>query len=210
MHDGERFNAITHLIGTILAVVGTAVLVVLSARNGDAKDVVAMSVYGATLILLYLISTLYHSLKGQAKKVFHILDHCGIYLLIAGTYTPFALITLEGARGWWIFGIIWTLAAIGVFKDWRFHRRYRPVSYVLYLGMGWMIVFFWDAVVETLHASGIAWLIAGGIFYTAGLTFLGLSKRVRHTHGVWHICVMAGSLCHYVVMFFWVVPRGAA
>lgn len=209
MQDGERFNAITHLIGTILAIAGAAVLVVLAARNGGTGDVVALSIYGATLVLLYLISTLYHGLEGRAKHVFHILDHCGIYLLIAGTYTPFTLLVLGGEIGWWIFGIVWTLAAIGVFKDWKFHRRYRPISYVLYLGMGWLIVFFWDALVASMPTAGIIWLFTGGVFYTAGLTFLGLSRRVAHTHGVWHICVMAGSLCHYVIMVFYVVPRNA-
>jgi len=206
MHQGERFNSITHLVGTVFSVVGTIVLVVIAARHGSAMDVVAMSIYGTTLILLYLISTLYHSLKGKAKHVFHVLDHCGIYLLIAGTYTPFALLLLGGEQGWLIFTIVWTLAAIGVFKDWRFHRRYRPISYVLYIGMGWMIVFFWNALEASLPTPGIVWLFAGGVFYTAGLTFLGLSKRVAHTHGIWHICVMAGSLCHFIVMLLYVAP----
>ncbi len=205
MHQGERFNTITHLIGTILAVVGTAVLVALASRAEGSRHVVAMSIYGASLISLYLISTLYHVLSGRAKKIFHVMDHCGIYLLIAGTYTPFALLTLKGAWGWWIFGIVWTLAGVGVFKDSVFHRRYRWISYVLYLGMGWLALFAWEPLTKAMPRAGLVWIIAGGVFYTAGLTFLAMAKRVRHTHGVWHIFVMAGSVCHYIVMVRYVV-----
>lgn len=210
MHKGERFNAITHLLGTLLAIAGTVVLVVRASDAEGARPVVAVSIYGTTLILLYLISTLYHSFNGRVKKVFHVMDHCGIYLLIAGTYTPFALLSLKGSWGWWIFGVVWTLAGIGVFKDSVFHRRYRWISYVLYLSMGWLVVFAWEPLRNSLPDAAITWLIAGGIFYTAGLTFLAMAKRVAHTHGVWHICVMAGSVCHYVVMARWVVLSPAA
>lgn len=189
-----------------MAVVGTVVLIVLTASSGSAKHVTAMSIYGATLVLLYLISTLYHGLGGRAKHVFHILDHCGIYLLIAGTYTPFTMLVLGGEFGWWIFGIVWTLAAIGVFKDSVYHRRFRWISYVLYLGMGWLAVFAWEPLKAALPPTGIVLFFGGGVFYTAGLIFLALARRVAHTHGAWHICVMAGSICHYVVMVRWVVP----
>src|SRR5436190_19328603 len=130
MYEGERFNSITHLIGTILALIGTCVAVPLAAQRGGAMRIVAVSIYCAMLIVLYLSSTLYHSLRGKAKKVFHVFDHCAIYLLIAGTYTPLTLITLRGAWGWWLFGIVWTLAIAGVLKDTLLPGRYRPISVV--------------------------------------------------------------------------------
>src|SRR5512132_3652238 len=140
MYDGERFNAITHLVGSALAIVGTATLVTTAALSGGARRITAVAVYGGMLVLLYLSSTLYHSVRGPAKKVFHVFDHCAIYLLIGGTYTPFTLLTLRGPVGWWLFGIIWTLAAIGIIKDVLFRGRGRITSVVLYILMGWLVV----------------------------------------------------------------------
>src|SRR5436190_19120915 len=138
MYPGERFNAITHVVGTALAVAGTAVLIVVSS---GARRLTALSIYGAMMIAAYLSSTLYHSIRhGKAKQVFHVFDHCSIYLLIAGTYTPLTLTILRGAWGWWLFGIVWTLALLGVIKDVWFHGRYRAASIVLYLLMGWLVV----------------------------------------------------------------------
>src|SRR6185436_9843656 len=159
-----------------------------------------MSVYAAMLIILYLSSTLYHSLRGPAKKIFHVFDHCSIYLLIAGTYTPFTLVTLRGVWGWWLFGIIWALAAAGVAKDAFFHNRLRPVSVVLYVLMGWLVIVAFEPLKRAMPATGIAWLIGGGIVYTVGIAFFAMSKRVAHTHGVWHLCVIGGSVCHYVAV----------
>lgn len=202
MYRGERFNSITHLVGSVLAVVGTAALIVVAAVHGPvgARRFTALAVYGAMLVLLYLSSTLYHSFRGRAKKVFHVFDHCAIYLLIAGTYTPLTLVTLQGAWGWTLFGIVWGLAAAGVVKDIFLHGRYRAISIVLYLLMGWLVVVAFKPLRLALPAAGIWWLVAGGIVYTSGLVFYGLSRRVPHTHGVWHLCVLGGSACHYVAV----------
>src|SRR5438067_9838730 len=140
MVPGERFNSITHLVGAVLALIATSVAVTMAATRSDARTITAVAIYGTMLFLLYLSSTLYHSLRGKAKDVFRVFDHTSIYLLIAGTYTPFTLITLHGVWRWSIFGIVWTLALAGVLKDVFFHGRYRAASVVLYLLMGWLIV----------------------------------------------------------------------
>jgi hemolysin III len=205
MYRGELFNSITHLIGTVMAVIATAVLITTAVRNGaDTRQLLALSVYGAMMVVLYLSSTLYHSLRGRAKQVFHVFDHCAIYLLIAGTYTPFTLVTLRGVWGWTLFGIVWALAAAGVAKDVFLHGRYRAVSIVLYVVMGWLVVTAFGPLQKALPMDGIWWLVAGGIVYTAGVLFFALSKHVVHMHGVWHLCVMGGSVCHYVVVFRYV------
>src|SRR5882724_4233841 len=164
MYKGERFNSITHLVGSVLALVGTSVAVTLAARRGGATRIAAVSIYGAMLVLLYLSSTLYHSLRGRPKEIFHVFDHCSIYLLIAGTYTPLTLTILRGAWGWWLFGIVWTLALLGVIKDVWFHGRYRAVSVVLYLLMGWLLVVAaFGPLQRALPSPGIMLLAAGGI-----------------------------------------------
>ncbi len=205
MYRGERFNAITHLVGTVLALAGASVVITLAALRGGATRITAVAIYGAMLTMLYLSSTLYHSLRGRAKKVFHVFDHCAIYLLIAGTYTPFTLVTLHGKTGWWMFAVIWTLAIAGVVKDAAFHGRYRAASVVLYVLMGWIVVVAFTPLKLAMPPAGIAWLLAGGIAYTAGIAFFAMSKRVAYTHGVWHLFVIAGSACHYVVVARYVV-----
>jgi hemolysin III len=204
MYPGERFNAITHLVGSVLAIVGATVAITLASIHGGTRRIVALSIYAAMLIVLYISSTLYHSLRGRAKKIFHVFDHCAIYLLIAGTYTPFTLVTLHGTWGWWLFGIVWALAAAGVAKDAFFHNRLRPVSVVLYVLMGWLVIVAFEPLQRAMPAAGIAWLVAGGIVYTAGIVFFALSKRVAHTHGMWHLCVIGGSVCHYVAVLRYV------
>ena len=205
MYRGELFNSISHLIGTIMAVVGTTVLVASAVRAGaGARSITALSVYGAMMIVLYLSSTLYHSVRGPSKKVFHVFDHCAIYLLIAGTYTPFTLLTLRGVWGWTLFAVIWALAAAGVAKDVFLHGRYRAISVVLYVVMGWLVVAAFGPLKEALPMAGIWWLLAGGIVYTAGILFFALSKRVLHAHGLWHLCVMGGSVCHFVAVYRYV------
>lgn len=205
MYRGELFNSITHLVGTVLAIVGTTVLLTTAAlAGGDARLMAALSVYGAMLVVLYLSSTLYHSLKGKAKQVFHVFDHCAIYLLIAGTYTPLTLITLRGTWGWTLFAIVWTLAGAGIAKDIFFPGRYRFVSVVLYVLMGWLVVAAFGPLREALPMAAIYLILAGGIIYTSGIVFFALSKRVLHMHGVWHLCVIGGSACHYVAVFRYV------
>ncbi len=201
MYAGERFNSITHIAGSVLAIIGTIVAVESAVSRGrDRETVTAIAIYGAMMIILYLSSTLYHSLRGPAKSVFHVFDHCAIYLLIAGTYTPITLITLRGPWGWWLFAIVWTLALAGVLKDTLLHGRYRPVSVVLYVLMGWLVVVAIQPLRAAMPSRGIVWLAAGGLAYTLGIVFFALSKHVVHAHGVWHLCVIGGSACHYVAV----------
>jgi hemolysin III len=208
MYPGERFNSITHLVGTVLALTGAVALLVIT--TGNARKLIAFGVYGAMLVLLYLSSTLYHSLRGRAKRVFHVFDHCAIYFLIAGTYTPLTLLTLRGKWGWALFGIVWTLAAAGVVKDSVFHGRYRAVSVVLYALMGWLVVIAFNPLRHALPPAAIAWLLAGGLVYTFGIAFFAMSKRVAYTHGVWHLFVIVGSVCHYVAILRYVAVGSAA
>jgi hemolysin III len=207
MYRGEWFNSITHLVATVVALIGTTVMLTMAVIQGPGggRGTAALAVYGAMLIFLYLSSTLYHSLaQGKAKNVFHVFDHCAIYLLIAGTYTPFTLVTLRGVWGWTLFAIVWTLAVLGVAKDAFLHGRFRAASVVLYVLMGWLVVAAFKPLREALPAAGIAWLIAGGIVYTVGIAFFAMSKKVRHTHGVWHLFVIGGSVCHYVAVLRYV------
>ncbi len=200
MYRGERFNSITHLVGSVLALVGASVAITLAVQHGGVGRITAVAIYGAMLLVLYLSSTLYHSLRGTPKRIFHVFDHCAIYLLIAGTYTPLTLITLGGTWGTTLFCIVWTLAIAGVLKDALFHGRYRVVSVVLYLLMGWLVVAAFAPLQRALPAPGIMLLMAGGLVYTIGIVFFALSKRVAHMHGVWHLFVMAGSAFHYVAV----------
>ena len=207
MYRGELFNSITHLVGTVIALIGTTVLITLAvvAGPGGARRLTALAVYGAMLVILYLSSTLYHSFShGKVKKFFHVFDHCAIYLLIAGTYTPFTLVTLHGAWGWTLFAVVWTLAIAGVAKDAFLHGRFRAVSVALYVLMGWLVVIAFKPLQQALPAAGIAWLLAGGLVYTAGLLFFALSNKIAHTHGVWHLFVIGGSVCHYVAVLRYV------
>lgn len=200
MYQGEWFNSITHLVGSVLALGGASVAITLAAQRGGWDRITAVAIYGAMLLVLYLSSTLYHSLRGKPKQIFHVFDHCAIYLLIAGTYTPLTLITLRGPWGWTLFTIVWVLAIAGVLKDIFLHGRYRIISIVLYMLMGWLIVIAFTPLQRALPAPGIALLAAGGIVYTVGLVFFALSKRVAHMHGIWHLFVLAGSAFHYVAV----------
>ena len=201
MYEGERFNGYSHLAGALLAVAGTSVLVLLAALRGDPWRIVSFSIYGATLCLLYISSTLYHSLRGRAKGVFRKLDHCAIYLIIAGTYTPFALVTLNGPWGWSIFGAIWGLAAAGIAQElWLKASGTRLVSLAIYLSMGWLALVALVPLTRALSWDGMAWLAAGGIAYTGGIVFYVYDERFRHWHGLWHLCVLAGSAAHYVAI----------
>ena len=197
MYKGERFNSISHLVGASFALAGGAVLVTFAAVTGDTNKIVSYSVYAVTLFLLYLVSTLYHSLPGPAKRVFRVLDHQAIYLLIAGTYTPFIMVALKGALGWWMFGAIWGLAVFGIVLDALPRRGPRVVPLIIYLVMGWLCVFALEPIVAALPPEGFAWLMAGGIFYTSGIAFFVLGLWYSWCHGIWHLFVIAGSISHY-------------
>ncbi|MDX1334405.1 MAG: hemolysin III family protein [Gammaproteobacteria bacterium] len=206
MYHGERFNSISHLVGAGLAVVGTIVLVIVAALEGDPWKIFSFAVFGSTLCFLYIISTLYHSIKGPAKQLFQKLDHVAIYLLIAGSYTPFTLITLQGSLGWIIFGIIWGVALLGIAQEVWLAKAdgARVLSIVLYLIMGWLAVIALVPLLNALKPEGLAWLIAGGVFYTAGIIFYVLDERMRHAHGIWHLFVLGGSVTHYFTVLLFV------
>jgi hemolysin III len=204
MVTGERFNTISHLVGAALALAGGVVLVVVASENGDARRIVSFSVYGVTLFLLYLISTLYHGLPGRAKQVFRILDHQAIYLLIAGSYTPFTLVTLKGTVGWWLFGAIWGMAVLGLVLDALPRRGARIVPYIIYFVMGWLIVVALKPLLASLPNAGFNWLLTGGILYTGGVVFYAMDFRYPWMHGVWHLFVLAGSISHYVAILVYV------
>lgn len=204
MYAGERFNSYSHLAGAILAVAGAAVLVTLGALKADPWRIVSFSIYGATLSLLYIASTLYHSTRGRAKIVLRKLDHCAIYLIIAGTYTPFALVTLYGAWGWTLFGAVWGLAALGVAQELWLARGARVSSLVIYLLMGWLALVAVVPLFQALSWGGLAWLVAGGLAYTGGIVFYAYDERFRHWHGIWHLFVLAGSALHYVAIVLFV------
>jgi hemolysin III len=204
MQDGERFNSITHLIGACLAVPGLTLLVVQAARLGDPWKVVSFSVYGASLVALFSFSTLYHSLRGNAKKILQAFDHSAIYLLIAGTYTPFMLVTLRGPWGWTIISIVWTLAIAGILQEVLFKKRRTILSVSLYLIMGWLIVVALRPLSRALPEPGMHLLVAGGLCYTVGVVFYALGRRIPHGHGIFHLFVLAGSACHYLSILFYV------
>jgi hemolysin III len=203
MYDGERFNSITHLVGAVLALVGVTVMVTIAAMKGEAVRVMTLTVYGVTLVLLYLFSTLYHSLRGRAKAIFQVLDHQAIYLLIAGTYTPFTLLALKGPIGWWLFGAVWTLALIGILLDSIPRKGGRILSLLIYLGMGWLVLFALGPLIAALPPAGFWWLVAGGVFYTVGVIFYLLDDRYPWCHGVWHLFVLVGSISHYFVILLY-------
>ena len=188
-----------------MSIAGGVVLVTLAALQGDIWKLVSVTIYSITLIILYSTSTLYHSLRGRGKDILRKLDYQAIYLLIAGTYTPFCLVTLHGAWGWSLLIIVWTLAVLGIVQEFRPKNEARILSIVIYILMGWVILI---AIVPLLHAlgrTGFIWLAAGGLFYTGGIVFYAYDHKFRHWHGIWHLFVIAGSLMHYFTILMFVV-----
>ncbi len=204
MYKGERFNSISHLIGTIAAVIGFFVLMYVAVKQGDPWKLASFSIYGATLIVLYLFSTLYHSFKGRWKKIFQKFDHIAIYLLIAGTYTPFTLVTLPDSIGWTIFAVIWGLAMIGIVIDLLPQKGHRILPLVIYLLMGWLVVLVIGPLTQNLPSLGFELLIAGGMFYTMGVLFYVLDSKHKLAHGIWHLFVLAGSVSHFITVAMFV------
>jgi hemolysin III len=197
VYYGERFNSITHLVGASLALVGGAVLVTMAAMEGEVARIVSYSVYAATLFILYLASTLYHSFPGRAKLFFRVVDHQAIYLLIAGTYTPIAVVALKSAGGWWLLGGVWAMAIVGMVLDALRRTGPRVGSVILYLAMGWFCVFALDSLAVLMSPASLTWLIVGGVFYTSGIVFFVLDSWYPWCHGIWHLFVLAGSISHY-------------
>jgi hemolysin III len=204
----ELANSVTHGVGAALSVAGLVLLVYFSSRFGDTWQVVSTAVFGFTLVLLYTFSTLYHSFRGQrVRQVLQKFDHAAIFLLIAGTYTPFVLVTLRGPWGWSLFGVVWGLAIVGVALKFWFAGRFRVVSTLIYIGMGWLVMIAIKPLLAALPAGGLRLLIAGGLCYTGGAVFY-LWKRLPYQHAIWHLFVLGGSICHWAAVFFYVVPAG--
>jgi hemolysin III len=204
----ELANSLTHGVGALLSVAGLVLMVVFAARHGDAWHVVSTAIFGTTLVLLYTASTLYHSLRGdQLKVLLQKFDHAAIFLLIAGTYTPFVLVTLRGPWGWSLFGVIWGLAVAGVTIKFWLAGRFRVISTLIYLAMGWLVLVAIKPLAASLPAGGMKLLVAGGLCYTGGAAFY-LWKRLPYHHAIWHLWVLAGSACHWAAVFCHVLPPG--
>ncbi|MDO3720762.1 hemolysin III family protein [Marinobacter sp. chi1] len=203
----EWLNSATHGIGTLLSIIGTIVLVAGASQLEDNWKLVSFSIFGASLILLYLASTLYHGTRHpELKKLFKTLDHCAIFLLIAGTYTPFLLVNMRGTVGWTLFAIIWSLAITGVVLKIIFKNRYELARVGIYIAMGWLIIFASSDLVASLSDTALTLMIAGGIAYTGGVAFY-LADRIPYMHAVWHLFVIGGSACHFSAVYFGVLPH---
>lgn len=204
----DRANSLTHAVGAGISLAGLALLAVISARTGDPWKIVSVCVYGATMVLLFSASALYHSVRNPGlRRALRVLDHVSIHLLIAGTYTPFALVTLRGPWGWAIFGVIWFLAVAGVVKDIFLTGRFKGLSTVLYLLMGWLIVVAIVPLVRHLPSSGLVLLLSGGLAYSFGAVFYLLDKKLPFGHAVWHLFVLGGGVCHFLSVVFGVLLR---
>jgi len=202
----EIAHSVTHGIGTALSVVGLIILVVLAVLYGDNYQIVSFSLYGTTLVTLYLASTLYHSFQNpKVKSVLKRIDHASIYLLIAGTYTPFLLVGIRGGLGWTLFAIIWGLAVLGVSFKALFIHRFQKLSVLTYIFMGWLCVVAAKQMLTNIPTGGLVWLAVGGVVYTVGVIFY-MMKNIRYTHAIWHLFVLGGSLCHYFAVLFYLAP----
>jgi hemolysin III len=206
-HTGEDLaNVVTHGIGTVLSVAALAVLATSASLRGNALHVVTCSVFGATLILAYAASTLYHAIQHpQFKDLLRLLDHSAIFLLIAGTYTPFTLVTLRGPWGWSIFGVVWGLAVVGIMVQAMVLHRWTAASVALYVAMGWVAIFAIKPLLASVPFGGLVLLLAGGLSYTGGVVFF-VYERMPYSHAVWHLFVLAGSVLHFFAILFYVVP----
>lgn len=207
MYHGEKLNSITHLVGSALAFIGWGALLTVSIQQHDPWMIISFSVFGCTLILLYTMSTLYHSFyPPELKKLFQKMDHLSIYLLIAGTYTPYMLVSLRGGNGPLLLAVVWGLAALGILLELCRSRRNEKFQLFIYLLMGWLAVLEWNNLKAAISTPGVMWLIAGGIAYTLGVIFYVLDHhdKLRHAHGIWHLFVLLGSLCHFISIIAYV------
>ena len=206
MYPGEKFNSITHLIGAALSIAGTSVLITLAYVGGDHLKIISSIIYGTTLIFLYSISTIYHSIPGPHKKLFQKLDHLAIYLLIAGSYTPFTMVSLHNHEwGWWLFGINWVLAICGIIFELTLSHKTRIPSLVIYIVMGWLVVTVIKSLLVALSIPGFILLASGGVLYTGGIIFYLFDEKIKHFHGIWHLFVMGGSITQYLCVLLYVI-----
>lgn len=212
MHPGEKFNTFSHLIAAIISIPGLIYLVSLALETGDPWKIISVSIYGVSLVLLYISSTLCHGHSGRYEAFFEKMDHLAIYLLIAGTYTPYMLVTLRGVWGWSMLAAVWSLAVIGIIIDvWPKSKEdmvkepNRIIQLFIYLIMGWMIVIALGPLIDNLASNGVALLALGGILYSIGVVFFILSDRFKYAHGIWHLFVIGGSLSHYISISAYVI-----
>ena len=202
----EKINIASHALGLVLSMLALVLLVIHASLYGDVWHIVSFSVFGASLVILYASSTVYHSAKSpQARSRLRVVDHAAIYVLIAGTYTPLALITLGGVAGWSIFGVVWGMAIVGISLKLFFTGKYDVVSTVMYVFMGWVIVFAIEPLVENLSADGLFWLVTGGVSYTVGAILYSI-KAIKFNHAIFHVFVLLGSICHFGLVYFYVLP----
>lgn len=202
----EFLNIVSHAAGLLLGVAGFVLLLVRAANHGNAWHIVSFAIFGGSLIVLYAASTVYHSSRDELRRArMRTVDHAAIYVLIAGTYTPFTLVTLSGAVGWTLFGITWGMAAVGITLKLFYTGRYDLVSTLMYLFMGWVILFAIEPLVDAFAGDGLAWLVAGGIAYTLGAVFYSF-KRLPFAHAIFHLFVLGGSVCHFIAVYFFVLP----
>ena len=203
----EKLNVLTHGIGLALSVVALVLLILHANEMGTVRHIVSFSIFGASLILLYSASTLYHYFQNpDIRRKLNILDHASIYVLIAGTYTPFTLITLRGTLGWTIFGVTWGIALIGVFLKLFYTGRFDKISTIAYVAMGWIIIFAVNPLIENLPINGLYWLLAGGIFYTIGAVLYSI-KKIKFNHVIFHLFVLLGSFSHFMSVYFYVLKH---
>ena len=202
----ERLNIISHTLGFVLSVIALFLLISHAFLNGSALHIISFSMFGISLIILYLASTLYHRATiPELRSKLRVFDHASIYILIAGTYTPFALISLNGELGWIVFGLSWGIATIGVILKLFFTGKYKLISTLMYLFMGWMIVFFINPLMDSLSDDGFIWLAAGGVFYTVGAVLYGI-KKIPFNHAIFHLFVLSGSIAHFISVYYYVLP----
>lgn len=201
MYYGEKLNSITHLVGAVLALVGFGALLTVSIEQQNPRLIISFTIFGFMLVLLYTISTLYHSFHPpKLKKIFQKLDHVSIYLLIAGTYTPYMLVSLHHSNGTIMLAVVWSLAVIGLLLDIFISKRIEALQIIIYLVMGWACIFDYSALQVAMPAAGVVWLTVGGVAYTVGIVFYVMDKttRLKHAHGIWHLFVLCGSISHFI------------
>lgn len=204
--EEERFNRASHALAALISLLGLVLLLGAAIPSRDPYRIVGSAVFGGALVLFYTISTIYHSVRSEhLRALFRKLDHVGIYLLIAGTYTPITLVTLRSGNGWALFAVVWGLAAAGILFKLIMVHKIPLLAPVLYIALGWLIVVDLEGLVAKMPAAGVNWLIAGGVTYTVGILFYALNK-IPHHHGIWHLFVVAGSLCHYLAVLWYVIP----
>jgi len=206
--EEELANRLTHSIAAILSLAGLVILLISASRTGDPYRIVSAAVFCGILFLFYIISTLYHTVRTpKIRYTFRILDHVGIYLVIAGSYTPFTLVSMRAGHGWALFGLIWGLALAGaIFKTFMTHRL-AFLAPVFYIALGWLIVIDLEGLLTMVPLKGVLWLLAGGLFYTIGIIFYAID-RIPYNHAIWHVFVVAGSFCHYLAVLWYVIPVG--